>query len=321
MADPTRRPEWTDEQIRLVGVAVTRLYLEVERGLRNREHLRRFLTPLAYGAQFSDTVSRFPDAGPVQSDDLGAVTYTRTDPSRAMLTVVARQHADRWGAVCVELRPDPRGCWRITELTRAQDRNLAHPTPDPPDTPDDSQRQQRLRAMELQAIRAALTTANDRHAAAQAALDDLRATTHPDAAAVAAAQQRLTAAEEERHRWASQLAGLPAAALTDGADEAGRPRHPAYVTRLLGPQPTDDNAKAVWNAGAGILEVYRRAAGITDHRTALGPTPADPALADARNVALRHLSDLTHHLQVDTARAPRHLTGQERALEPVTLQR
>ena len=323
MADATRPIQWTDEEIRLVGVGVTRLYLEVERGLRNRDHLRRFLTPQAFTAQFSDGVSRFPDAGPVRVEDIGAITYARTDVKRAMLSVVARQQDDQWGAVCIELQPDARGCWHVAELTRVQDRNLVHPTPDRSGLREDTERRDRVRAMELQAIHAALAAAADRRAAAKTDLDQLRASPTPDPEAEEAARSRLTATAAEERRWSKALAELTATTPPshDRLHHAHDARRPRYVTRLLGPEPVDQSARATWRAGAAILDVYRRAAGITDDRTALGPVPANPALAEARKVALRHLDDLAHHLQPDRARSTRDLGQDERSLEPIALQR
>ena len=324
MADTTRPVHWTDEEIRLVGVGVTRLYLEVERGLRNRDDLRRFLTPQAFTAQFSDGVSRFPDAGPVRVEDIGAITYARTDEKRAMLSVVARQQGDQWGAVCVELQPDARGCWHVAELTRVQDRNLVHPTPDRSGQREDTERRDRVRAMELQAIHAALAAAGDRRAAAKTDLEELRATPTPDPEAVKAARSRLTATAAEERRWSKELASVTATTLPshDRLHHPHDPRQPRYVTRLLGPEPVDQHARATWKAGAAILDVYRRAAGITDDRTALGPVLSDPGLADAREAALRHLDELAHHLQPDRAREARGLERREgRSLEPVALQR
>lgn len=165
---------WTDDEIRKVGVAVARIYLEVERGLRNRDHLRRFMTPQAYSAQFADRLSRFPDAGPVRADDIGATQYRRVTHDRAMLTLIAREGGERWGAVCIDLQPGPARRWYVAELTRVQDRNLTHHHA--PMVPGATPKRFRQRLLaERTAIETALAAARSRAAAAKNDLDNLRA--------------------------------------------------------------------------------------------------------------------------------------------------
>jgi hypothetical protein len=120
--------EFTDDELRQVAEYVARRYLEVERGLRGRQCLRRFLSPGAYTRQYADAASRFRGGGVVRQSDLGQMVFQRQG-NRVFIALPARQEGDRWGALLMELRADARGAWRVTELTRAQDRNLAHPTP------------------------------------------------------------------------------------------------------------------------------------------------------------------------------------------------
>jgi hypothetical protein len=120
---------WTDEQLRQVVMLVARLYLEVERGLRPRSVLRRFLTGDADAAQHAVGLSRFPRGGPVSPDDLSRLAFCRATERRVFAALAERQQEGRWGALLLELRADARGVWRVTELTRAQDRNLVHDYP------------------------------------------------------------------------------------------------------------------------------------------------------------------------------------------------
>lgn len=119
--------EFTDAELKLVAEFVAHRYLEVERGLRGKECLKRFLSPEAYSQQFSEAASRFGKGGVVSQNDLGRMVFQRTQDGHVHITIPARQENDRWGALVIEMRSSERGVWRVTELTRAQDRNLARP--------------------------------------------------------------------------------------------------------------------------------------------------------------------------------------------------
>jgi len=157
--------EFTDDELRLVAEFVARRYLEVERGLRPRQDLRRFLTEEAYEQQHDQEASRFNRAGMVAQSDLGQMIFQRPRADRAHVAIPARQDRDRWGALVMELGADPHGVWRVTELTRAQDRNLtraAQPAPTWRDATDEDDSVRRL-AQTLQAVRVARTVAAQRH--------------------------------------------------------------------------------------------------------------------------------------------------------------
>ncbi len=119
--------EFTDTELKLVAEFVAHRYLEVERGLRGKECLKRFLSAEAYSQQFSEAASRFGKGGIVRPDDLGRMVFQRTQDGHVHITIPARQDNDRWGALVMEMRSTARGVWRVTELTRAQDRNLTRP--------------------------------------------------------------------------------------------------------------------------------------------------------------------------------------------------
>ncbi len=121
----------TDEELEHVAVYIARRYLEVERGLRGKECLQRYLSFEAYSRQYAPEASRFGNGGIVRQSDLGRVTLQRPQTSLAYIVITARQEGDRWGALLMEMRANKEGVWRVTELTRAQDRNLVKPVPMP----------------------------------------------------------------------------------------------------------------------------------------------------------------------------------------------
>ncbi len=160
--------DFTDAQLRLVVEYVARRYLEVERGLRGKQCLRRFLTDEAYDRQSDPAASRFGNAGVVRQRDLGRIILQRPRADRVHVAVPARQQGDRWGALVMELRADDRGAWRVTELTRAQDRNLTRARPNAAWTgPGDPDLALARSAATMVAARVARTAAAERYARAR----------------------------------------------------------------------------------------------------------------------------------------------------------
>lgn len=160
----------TDEELRLVAEYIVRRYLEVERGLRSKESLRRYLTGEAYGRQYSQEASRFGSGGVVRQGDIGQLIFQR-DGDRVFAAAPTREEGDRWGALLLEMHSNGRGAWRVTELTRAQDRNLVHPHPRPDFEPLPAPELDIQRTAEtVAASQTARTAAEQRHAKALAAL-------------------------------------------------------------------------------------------------------------------------------------------------------
>ncbi len=122
---------FTDAELRQVAEYVARRYLEVERGLRGKECLQSLLSSEAYTKQFDAAASRFGKGGVVRQTDLGRMSFQRPEVDRVHIAIPARQEGGYWGALVMELRANDRGAWRVTELTRAQDRNLTHAQPVP----------------------------------------------------------------------------------------------------------------------------------------------------------------------------------------------
>jgi hypothetical protein len=163
--------EFTDAELKLVAEFVAHRCLEVERGLRGKDCLKRFLSAEAYSQQFSEAASRFAKGGIVRPDDLGRMVFQRTQDGHVHITIPARQENDRWGALVMEMRSTARGVWRVTELTRAQDRNLAHPRLAMPwREPADPEPALALVARETLEVQMAHTVAAQRHDKALAEL-------------------------------------------------------------------------------------------------------------------------------------------------------
>ena len=166
--------DFTDAELRQVAEFVARRYLEVERGLRGKECLRLFLTPQAYSQQYAAAASRYGKGGVVRQTDVGRISLQRPAPDVAFVTMPALQEGDRWGALVMELRADKAGHWRVTELTRAQDRNLVRQRPVPDRTPrvDPAVELARL-SRDLQAAHLAFLATTQRRDRAHRLLADL----------------------------------------------------------------------------------------------------------------------------------------------------
>ncbi len=85
---------FTDAQLRQVVEYVARRYLEVERGLRDKQCLRRLLSEQAYDQQSDPAASRFGNAGVVRQRDLGRIILQRPRADRVHVAVPARQQGD-----------------------------------------------------------------------------------------------------------------------------------------------------------------------------------------------------------------------------------
>jgi len=94
--------------------------------------------------------------------------------------------------------------------------------------------------------------------------------------AVSRADRRPQLAEQlERLVPLEQISGV----LADRVDRAVRRAindPPGYLTRVLGPCPTDGTSVAGWIDAATLIEAYRLEHDITDKRNALGRQPRDP---------------------------------------------
>lgn len=160
------RKELSDQDLRRFALWFAMHYLEVERGLRDRRWLQRYMAGDAYQRQRTDAASRFGKAGIVTQADIASITLNRPTPHHAFVTMTAKQQSGRWGALLLELQADARGAWRVTELTRAQDRNLSKAPEEAAARSQDVAAEDRTSRHVWQDVHAALRTAEDRYARA-----------------------------------------------------------------------------------------------------------------------------------------------------------
>lgn len=83
---------------------VALLKVATERGYAQRSQLRRLLTPQAHDQQFHPDVSVYPGAPRPTAADLGGIHVSVASPRRSLIAVAARQTAERWGALLIDLR-------------------------------------------------------------------------------------------------------------------------------------------------------------------------------------------------------------------------
>jgi hypothetical protein len=118
--------------LRRVARYVALLKLATERGHADRAQLRRLLTPEAYAQQFHPDVSTFVGAPLPTPADLGGSFISVANDRRALIAVAARQTAQEWGALAIDLRITRKGRLMVADLLRVQDRHLSTSRPLPP---------------------------------------------------------------------------------------------------------------------------------------------------------------------------------------------
>lgn len=190
--------QFTDDQLRQIAEFIARRYLEVERGIRPRQSLRRYLSPDAYARQTFEGAARFGSGGVVRQTDLGQMVFQRLQPDLVHIAIPARQEGDRWGALVMEMHADPKGVWRVTELTRAQDRNVVREQPLRPASEVDADWEATQFRRTLNEARVAVRVAADRYTAARREL----ATRAPEKAAVdVRAGDHINLATAPQQKW------------------------------------------------------------------------------------------------------------------------
>jgi hypothetical protein len=70
------------------------------------------------------------------------------------------------------------------------------------------------------------------------------------------------------------------------------PDPPEHLTKLLGPLPGTDAARAQWITAAAVVTDYRETWHIAQHNSALGPLPEEPEQRRERERALQITREL-----------------------------
>ena len=190
--------QFTDDQLRQIAEFIARRYLEVERGIRPRQSLRRYLSPEAYARQTFEGAARFGSGGVVRQTDIGQMVFQRPQPDRVHVAIPARQEGDRWGALVMEMHADAKGVWRVSELTRAQDRNVVREQPLRPASKVDADWEATQFRRTLNEARVAVRVASDRYTAARR---DLAAAAPEKPAAYIRAGDHVNVATAPEQQW------------------------------------------------------------------------------------------------------------------------
>ena len=149
-----------EELDRAYAVALLRLYLEVERGLRPARTLRPLLTAKAYQRLTTPGIITHVHTATPGTADIGRLIVQRRG-RQVWATAPVRESNDRWGAVVLAFQADHAGRHKVTTLERVQAREL--PPSRNPASPATVVRAATIRARGvLQAAELALTAERER---------------------------------------------------------------------------------------------------------------------------------------------------------------
>ena len=121
------RSPLSDQQLRDAVRSIALRYLAVERGHRRIDVLRPVLSWRALDAEFAKPKHREPRAAgqrPPGTADIGGVWLERRG-EHADAAVLVRDGDGRWGALLLKIRCDGMGRYKVDELARAEERDLA----------------------------------------------------------------------------------------------------------------------------------------------------------------------------------------------------
>lgn len=295
----------TDQQVAAVVRHLTRLHLEVERGLRPPEHLDPMMSDHAYRILRTRNRTHFPNQGPVDpTRDLGHVRISRYPDGRIFASIATREEGDHWGAVTMQLHPTVRGQLQITELSRLRRGEMAH--------------QRRPTDLSLGLVGQIRRAEDERRAVEAACLAEQRrpGTGGPDDQAQADGRmiqpltRRLHELDAELQALLKRLEVHKALSEHDAADRDP----PNYITRVIGDPPYDEHRRRLWTTACTEIENYREAWGIADDLAALGPNPTRGTQQHHRERVMELIRTISPQLARETSTTQRL----ERALDRTT---
>lgn len=285
---------FTDAELTRLGGHLVRLYVEVERGLRRPQDLRRYVTPELWAQLFHGHTERHPEAGLVTSDDVGRIAMSRHGDGAAYIAAAARVTDDQWTALSLELRVQHNGRWKVAQLSRVRQASIPQRLSEPSTArPADLAVRMHTVVSDLVASRKALSATEQRLATTERQIE------RGDQSAI----ERRDELNQEADRWTATVRGFKVERdeVQERMDQRKAIREqfdpPRYLTRLLGSQPERDHPHAaLWHVAASAVERYRTEADITDPNSALGPIPADKHLRLLRTHTVATIRDI--HRQI-----------------------
>jgi hypothetical protein len=312
----------TDRQVRADVYKITRVYLEVERGLRPPDQLEKFLTEAEYRRHRKTPhhpASRSREA--VLPTDVGRIHLDRHLHGQVTATVPTRESGDRWGALVLHFARDHTGRWRVDQLERLTRRSVVRQPSRPVVEPKDLD----VRIRDVETERRVVDAA---HRAATTRLRELRhANVDKDQQREVRQQQQTW--KRRRSELDDELTHLRTTRELRArlADIDHRPQQPAtaltdaHLERLLGPVPDDDWQQRLRDGLIEEIHTYRRRWNVTDARNVLGPDPAHPDqrrdrddLADTLRAAARALGTSPEPPGSGTSTRCRHQHDQARGV-------
>ena len=306
----------------------------VERGLIPLRVLQRAVDPavLATLGPISPPAAGRPGA-PVR---VGGVRIHLVHAGLAHVASTAIRPDGRTAGYVLELRRESvREQWRISELTRAEDRQLVPPAARlaalkaegdgprryPSDLAPLIATVERARAEAERSLTAARRTAEELKEQLSGLqgkstwkVRERSATTVKERAARADAarwERALRRADDELQKLYEVRELREVRQLVIDGDPLVRAHKPEYLDRLLGPVPQDRDDRAEWRQAASSIERYRQTWQVTDREDALGPLSEsasaeqvrqrkEAAEAAARYVCRSHERQPTEHQQEPT---------------------
>ncbi len=233
--------------------------------------------------------------GPQARIKVGAVRVHLVNSGLAHVASTATRPDGRIAGYVLELRSDlTRRQWRVTELTRVEDRRLVPPEARlavlraidegprryPADLAGIIHATERARADAQQALARSQGTADGlKHQMAEIQgkgprkIRERAALAEKERAARAEAtrwQRAVTKIDEETRTLHEVRELREVRQLVIDRDPLMQARKPEYLEQLLGPIPKDRADRADWRQAASTVEGYRQAWGITDREEALG---------------------------------------------------
>lgn len=291
-----------ERRLRTAVYRIARVYLEVERGLRPPDHLKRILGRKEYERHRREPMEiRHHGAGPVIPDDVRGIRIDRSVGGHITASVNAREIGDRWGALTVHLK-ERRDGWVIDHLDRLHRRGLDAEQKPTTVEPLDLEGRTAYVAEELRLVSSARRGTKQR-------LDDLIASASSDNATRQLRDQLKvwTERQTELERELTELReraeihrsfgspGVPERSVERG--EPGLDRVAERLSRVLGPPPRDPEAKRIWDAAYDRVVQYRELWQLDDAATLLG----EPEYEGQQ----RHRQEVIEHLKEAALMIPR----------------